>query len=50
MIHLKFKNVNTVAYSIVEIENKKYLMDLGSMRGKHYSLGLQPNLITLDII
>lgn len=49
MIHLKFKNANTVAYSIVEIENKKYLMDLGSMRGKH-SLGLQPNLITLDII
>lgn len=50
MIHLKFKNANTVAYSIVEIENKKHLMDLGSMRGKHYSLGLQPNLITLDII
>ena len=50
MIRLKFKNANTVAYSIVEIENKKYLMDLGSMRWKHYSLGLQPNLITLDII
>ncbi|RSJ34095.1 hypothetical protein D8821_06025 [Streptococcus gordonii] len=32
MIRLKFKNANTVAYSIVEIENKKYLMDLGSMR------------------
>lgn len=50
MIHLKFKNANTMAYSIVEIENKKYLMDLGSMKGKLYFLGLMPNLITLDMI
>ena len=50
MIHLKFKNANTMAYSIVEIENKKYIMDLGSMKGKRYFLGLIPNLITLDMI
>ena len=50
MIHLKFKNANTMAYSIVEIENKKYIMDLGSMKGKRYFLGLMPNLITLDMI
>ena len=43
MMHLKFKNANTMAYSIVEIENKKYLMDLGSMKGKRYFLGLMPN-------
>ena len=39
-----------MAYSIVEIENKKYIMDLGSMKGKRYFLGLIPNLITLDMI
>ena len=50
MINLKFKNANTMAYSIVEIENKKYIMDLGSMKGKLYFLGLMPNLITLDMI
>lgn len=50
MINLKFKNANTMAYSIVEIENKKYIMDLGSMKGKSYFLGLMPNLITLDMI
>ena len=50
MINLKFKNANTMAYSIVEIENKKYIMDLGSMKGKRYFLGLMPNLITLDMI
>lgn len=50
MINLKFKNANTMAYSIVEIENKKYIMDLGSMIGKSYFLGLMPNLITLDMI
>ena len=50
MINLKFKSTNTLAYSIVEIENKKYIMDLGSMRGKRYFLGLLPNFITLDMI
>ncbi|MBS5348330.1 MAG: DUF443 family protein [Streptococcus mitis] len=50
MINLKFKNANTMAYSIVEIENKKYIMDLCSMKGKRYFLGLMPNLITLDMI
>ena len=50
MIHLKFKNANTMAYSIVEINKKYIFMDLGSMKGKRYFLGLMPNLITLDMI
>ena len=50
MIHLKFKNANTMAYSIVEIENKTYIMDLGSMKGKRYFIGLLPEGITVDMI
>ena len=50
MINLNFKTANTMAYSIVEIENKTYIMDLGSMKGKRYFIGLLPEEITVDMI
>lgn len=50
MNNLSFKNSNSLAYSIVMIENKKYLIDLASMKGKWYFLGLLPKKITLDMI
>lgn len=50
MNNLNFKNSNSLAYSIVMIENKKYLIDLASMKGKWYFLGLLPKKITLDMI
>ena len=50
MIHLKFRNSNTLAYSIVEIDNKKYLLDLASIRGRRFLIGLLPKEIIFDMI
>ena len=50
MIHLKFRNSNTLAYSIVEIDNKNYLLDLASIRGRRFLRGLLPNEINFDMI
>ena len=50
MIHLKFRNSNTLAYSIVEIDIKKYLLDLASIRGRRFLIGLLPKEIIFDMI
>ena len=49
MIHLKFRNSNTLAYSIVEIDNKKYLLDLASIRGRWFLIGLLTNEINFEM-
>ena len=49
-LELKFKYSNIAVFRIVNFENKQYILDPTSIRGKSYFFGLLPKEVTVDMI
>ena len=49
-LELKFKYSNKAVFRIVNFENKQYILDPTSIRGKSYFFGLLPKEVTVDMI
>ena len=48
-MELKFKYSNIAVFRIVNFENKQYILDPTSIRGKSYFFGLLPKEVTVDM-
>ena len=48
-MELKFKYSNIAVFRIVSFENKQYILDPTSIRGKSYFFGLLPKEVTVDM-
>lgn len=48
-LELKFKYSNIAVFRIVNFENKQYILDPTSIRGKSYFFGLLPKEVTVDM-
>lgn len=49
-MELKFKYSNIAVFRIINFENKQYILDSTSIRGKSYFFGLLPKEVTVDMI
>lgn len=46
-MELNFRLSNIASYSLIEMDGKRYIMDLNSMEGKRYYMGFLPEEVTV---